>query len=306
VAGARAVVSLTQEAERRLGIEIGEVTFAPLPRARSFVGELTLALVRGGAGSPRPRLSADSLAPATSAFELTHIAQLQAQADGVLEAAKISLDSARNARARAESMLRIKAGSERALEEARVQERLAEAALRNARAQRELWGVPVLDALAQGALWLRVPVSVDALAELDLEAPAGVRGLGDPPAAAARVARLVATPWVDAPVRGMVDLYYEVENADRSLRLGQQLSVALPLRGAAETLSVPWSAVIYDLHGTSWVYQRVAPGSFSRRRVQIGDLVEGRAALATGPEPGAHVVTAGVAELLGTELGLAD
>ena len=101
-----------------------------------------------------------------------------------------------------------------------------------------------------------------------------------------------------------MELFYEVENADSKLRPGEKVSVALPLEGETESSVVPAAAVLYDIHGGTWVYENTAPQTFIRRRVEVRFVNKGDAVLSRGPKPGIKVVTAGVAELFGTEFGI--
>ncbi|OHB78670.1 MAG: hypothetical protein A2V98_03380 [Planctomycetes bacterium RBG_16_64_12] len=92
-------------------------------------------------------------------------------------------------------------------------------------------------------------------------------------------------------------------NDEGRLRPGEKVAVTLTLLAEKESLVVPWSAVLFDMYGGSWVYEKVAPQTFLRRRVEL-DFVDGRdAVLARGPEPGAELVAVGAAELFGTEFG---
>ena len=99
------------------------------------------------------------------------------------------------------------------------------------------------------------------------------------------------------------DLYFELRNRDGAFRLGQKVGVTLTLSGAAGALAVPVSAVLYDLQGGAWVYIRTAPTLFVRRRIEIRYIVGGFAVLGRGLDLGSEVVTAGAAELFGTEFG---
>lgn len=64
---------------------------------------------------------------------------------------------------------------------------------------------------------------------------------------------------------------------------------------------VPYSALIYDPDGRTWVYTSDQPRSFVRAEVVV-DYIEGDlAVLASGPEVGTVVASVGVAELYGTE-----
>ena len=92
-------------------------------------------------------------------------------------------------------------------------------------------------------------------------------------------------------------------NTEGSLRPGERIGVTLPLRGEADSLVVPWAAVLHDIHGTQWVYEKVSENVFRRRRVQVRYTVDDVAALASGPEVGTEVVVDGAAEVFGTEFG---
>jgi len=67
---------------------------------------------------------------------------------------------------------------------------------------------------------------------------------------------------------------------------------------------VPYSALIYDPRGETWVYSSPQPRTFVRQRVVV-DFIEGAVAvLREGPPAGTVVASVGVAELYGTELGV--
>ena len=68
---------------------------------------------------------------------------------------------------------------------------------------------------------------------------------------------------------------------------------------------VPYAAVIYDLQGATWLYTNPAPFTFVRESITV-DFIEGdRAVLTKGPSSGIEIVIVGVAELYGTETGVA-
>ena len=102
-----------------------------------------------------------------------------------------------------------------------------------------------------------------------------------------------------------MDLMYAADNPGGALRLGQKVEVSVPLRDSGDSLVVPWSAVIHDIHGGTWVYQRTAPQTFVRQRVAVRYVSNTLAVLASGPPPGALIVADGAAELYGTEFGFA-
>ena len=87
------------------------------------------------------------------------------------------------------------------------------------------------------------------------------------------------------------------------MRPGQRLNVTLNQRGSQEGLTVPWSAILYDTGGGAWIYENTAPQQFVRRRVEVRQVMDSLALLNRGPAIGAKIVTAGAAELFGTEFG---
>jgi len=98
-----------------------------------------------------------------------------------------------------------------------------------------------------------------------------------------------------------VDWYYEMP-AGMAARAGERVAVEILLRdSASEHLVVPFNAVLHDIYGGQWVYEAIAPHTYTRRRVQVSRLAGGDAVLASGPAVGSKVVTDGSAELFGTE-----
>src|SRR4029077_9416548 len=102
-----------------------------------------------------------------------------------------------------------------------------------------------------------------------------------------------------------VDLYYEINNSDGRFRPGQKMNANLALGADQENLVTPYSAIVTDINGGTWVYENVSENKFVRRRVQVKYVVDSTAVLKTGPAVNAKIVTAGAAELFGTEMGFA-
>jgi hypothetical protein len=100
-------------------------------------------------------------------------------------------------------------------------------------------------------------------------------------------------------------LYYTVGNADQRLAPGQRVRVAIPMVGAgSDQTVVPYSAVIYDLDGATWVYISPEPLVFTRHPIVIDYIESDMAFLLEGPPVGAEVATVGVAELYGADTGV--
>ena len=71
--------------------------------------------------------------------------------------------------------------------------------------------------------------------------------------------------------------------------------------GEVQVKVVPYSSLIYDPHGGTWVYTVTAPRSFVRAAVDV-DYIEGdHVFLKNGPPVGSEVASVGVAEIYGTE-----
>ena len=66
----------------------------------------------------------------------------------------------------------------------------------------------------------------------------------------------------------------------------------------------PYSSIMYDLDGDAWVYKLTAPLTFVREQVEVESITGDYAYLKEGPPVGTQVVTVGVPELYGTEVGV--
>lgn len=259
--------------------------------------------------------------------------RLQLERD--ITAAQTKVEAARVRLNRAEQLLRDKAGSEKSVQQSREELDLAENEWKAARARLERFdskpltsdyevtvtsprdgiitkvfanpgqavtsGAPLLEIANLSSVWIRVPVYVGDLRELAPNQSARIHNLADAPGSTSRLARPIKAPPTADPLANTVDLYFELGNADGSLRPGQRMGVTLSLKGSTESLVVPWSAVVYDINGGAWVYETTAPQTYVRRRIEIARVVGSQAVLARGPAIGTKIATAGVAELFGTE-----
>jgi hypothetical protein len=71
-------------------------------------------------------------------------------------------------------------------------------------------------------------------------------------------------------------------------------------------LMVPSSTVLYDQDGLAWVYTNPEGHVFLRSQITILGTTGDETVLTAGPPADTKVVTVGVAELYGTELGVGD
>lgn len=165
-------------------------------------------------------------------------------------------------------------------------------------------GAPLLEVVALDPVWVRVAVYVGDLGDIDADGGARIRGLTEGPQSPARDAKRVLVPGSADPRAATVDLHFEFANPAAELRAGQRVSVELPTRKTADSLVVPHAAILFDIYGGTWVYESVGPQTYTRRRVEVRHVIGDSAALTRGLAPGAKVVTAGAAELFGTEFGI--
>ncbi|MGE0133184.1 MAG: efflux RND transporter periplasmic adaptor subunit [Blastocatellales bacterium] len=262
---------------------------------------------------------------------------LRVQFDRDIANAQTRVEAARVRFNRAEQLLRDKAGSEKTVQQAREELDIAENDLNTARARLERYdnapvsadvavtitaprdgviqkvfanpgqtvasGSPLFEAANLSSVWIRVPVYVGDLRLIDRRQTARVHALNEGPDAPSRPARPINAPPTANPLNDTADLYFELANSDGSLRPGQKMGVTLRERASEESLVVPWSAVLHDINGGAWVYENIAPQQYARRRVEVRRVVNSLAVLARGPAVGAKVVTAGAAEIFGTEFG---
>jgi len=83
----------------------------------------------------------------------------------------------------------------------------------------------------------------------------------------------------------------------------QRLDISTDRVRSVDGLTViPYAAVLYTADGATWTYVVDGPTGFLRHHIAIERISGTQAGLSAGPPPGAHVVTVGAAELLGTEL----
>jgi hypothetical protein len=96
--------------------------------------------------------------------------------------------------------------------------------------------------------------------------------------------------------------YYEISDPSAGLKPGQDVRVGVRQPGSGSLQKVvPYSALLYDAHGATWVYTNPEPLAFVRQAVDV-EYVEGDAViLEEGSTLSGAVVTAGAAELMGVE-----
>jgi cobalt-zinc-cadmium efflux system membrane fusion protein len=114
-------------------------------------------------------------------------------------------------------------------------------------------------------------------------------------------------PQVD-PVRHTADLLYALEPPAKPIPLAkdQMVTVFVPLGSMQEVSVVPYSAVVYDVYGGTWVYldkttDKAKGHVYERRRVELGSSVPGGVVVRPALPAGDRIVVAGVGELFSRE-----
>ena len=270
------------------------------------------------------------------------IARTQIEAERLIETAKLEVEAAQLAYDRAAHLLEIKAGSQRSVEEADNRLKLAQESLRTAQRRHEFLsgieldeasgelrvrtiaspvggvlqdvqaaigetvatGEPLFTVIQVDPIWVRVPIYVGDLREIDTTQTASITEFGQASAVGHRQGKYVSAPPSANALATTVDLFYELSNADGLLHPGQRLEVTIPMGRKKKSLVVPFNAILHDIHGGTWVYERVDERVYARSRVELNYVDGSNAILSRGPEPGAQVVTDGTAELFGTEFGV--
>lgn len=372
------IIELSSEAVRRLALKVHTLETRSMPRSRSYGAEVVLptgaavivsAPLSGTIRNPKagdfpqvgqpvcqgealleflPILTPERavLTPSERirvAESKLAVAQAQIDAEGQHQQARVQVEAAQIALARAQRLFNESVGTKQAVDDAQAQLELAKESLVAAKARKSLVdnislqedagklepfpiesplsgivratqvqpgqmvaaGAALFEVMNDQDMWIKVPVYVGDLHELDRKQSARLTPLNGRQSQKDVIAKPVALPPTAMPLSASVDLYYEVANSDHRFRPGQKVAANLPLTAKAEIKAVPWSAIVYDIYGGQWVYEQVGPNQYARRRVEVGWSNGGWAALLHGPDVGCQIVTAGAAELMGTEFGFA-
>jgi len=277
----------------------------------------------------------------------TSIASSLVDADGLVATAKTQLDAAKIALDRAKVLLKQEAGSKRTVDEAQAVWDVASKSLEAAAARRTLLakvvgegdtgttapiridapedgilrtvsalpgqnvpsGAALFEVIDLSTVWVRVALPVGDREEIALTDAVQIGSLSAPANGKFEVAKPVAAPPSANPLAGTIDLFYELPNPYGSLIPGQRLGVTIPLNDAKQGVTVPRSAVVYDVHGGTWVYEVIGPRTYVRRRVVVRYIVKDDAVLEDGPsgkkfvQESTRVVVEGTQELFGAETG---
>lgn len=354
-------VTLTEEAEKRIGLRVASVEKKAIRRVRVYGGEVAIPVGRtilvaaplaGILKAPHGNevKAGQSVRTGQTVFQLTPLLTPDGQAtlsasladaEGQANNAKTQMELTRIALDRAKRVFKEGAGSQRQVDEAQAAYDQATKTLDAVTSRQAILkkvvgdaasgtaapipvnaptngiiravsalpgqtvpsGAALFEVIDISTVWVRVPLPVGDLDSIDPTEPAQVGKLSAPPGTLLPSAKPVAAPPSANPLSATVDVFYEMPNADGKLIPGQRLGVTIPLANARESLSVPWSALVFDIHGGTWVYEQIGPRRYASRRVVVGYTVGANAVLSSGPPVGTKIVTSGVLELFGAETG---
>lgn len=288
-----ATITLTPEAETRLGIETAKITRRDVPTMRVLGGEVI---------SAAEGASAEARYSAIASMTLSDLAAAQIDADRAVSRARAQLDAAQLKYDRARRLVDEDAEAAQIRDDAYAAFKTAEADLTAAQARRALLGQSIAASAPSDRLWIRAGVYTGDVDRLDYEAAAQVRKLGA--AGAPRPAVPLPVAAAASGFTGVSFLVYEVDNKDGAFAMGERVEVAVPSKDRRNALTAPWSAILYDINGGEWVYERIDDHVYARRRVAVAAVAGDTAILANGPREGAAVVKVGAPELFGTEFGV--
>ncbi len=352
-------ITLTPEAEERLGVRTAALERQAVRRVRGYGGEVMVPV--GRTSLVTAPLSGTLKAPSSDILQAgrqvkkgqpvllllpfltpearTTLATARVDANGQVKHARTQLEAAQVALDRAKRLLREGAGSKRSVDESQAQYDLALETLTAAEDRRDLLaktlgeidtgtavpmsiespqdgllrniaalpeqnvpsGAALFEVVNLDRVWVRVPVYVGDVEDIAESDEATVGSLSTKPDAVSYSARPIVAPPSANPQTATVDLFYEVDNRTALLTPGQRVGVSIPLRGESESLTAPWSAVVHDIHGGTWVYEQTAPWTYVRRRVTVRHVVTDQAVLASGPPLGSRIVAVGAQEIFSSE-----
>ena len=167
-------------------------------------------------------------------------------------------------------------------------------------------GNPMIQISELDSLWVRVPVPSSDLGMIDQKADASLQPLSVASKELSLLAKPINAPPTADPLTSTTHLYYALKNVDSTLRPMQRITVTLnTLSKTDNKLTIPYSAVVYDIYGGSWVYMQQSKNSYERKRVFLDHISDRQAIINEGPAENSKIVINGALELFAVETGFA-
>lgn len=348
-------ITLSEIAERRLGVRTAKVEHRAISKSRVYMGEVMIPsdqsltiqapftgtvelagkYIRPGEVVKKGQAIL-TLIPMLSPEAKTNLEVTLADMRGQLSNAETQVNLTKVALTRAQKLFEDKAGSQRNVQEAQAahdqandtfsalkqRQQLIVRSLANQGAKTTITapengivtalnfqsgqvvsaGAVLFMVSNQSKAWIRtaVPVSdIDQTLTLDV---AVIQNFANQ-----RASRFVAQP-ISAPPSSVlntltVDVYHQLNNVASAFTPGQRVSVELKMKGQATFDVIPWSSVIFDIYGNTWVYEKTAQLTYNRKRVIVDHVSGADAAIQQGPAKGSEVVSQGAQELFALETG---
>lgn len=118
-------------------------------------------------------------------------------------------------------------------------------------------------------------------------------------------AELDESSGLDDDEEDETDVLYYSTSGPGDFVVGQRLMVEVALKGEqGARLVVPFSSLLYDINGETYVYISPEPFKFLRVPVVVERIDDDMVILEEGPAAGTHVVTIGAVELYGADTGV--
>ncbi|OQW68786.1 MAG: HlyD family secretion protein [Proteobacteria bacterium ST_bin12] len=167
-------------------------------------------------------------------------------------------------------------------------------------------GNPIVEISTLNSLWVRVPIPAGDLEAIDQQAEAKIQPLSATSKAEYLIAKPVKAPPTADLLTSSKHLYYAIQSDQSALGPMQRVSVTLNTQSKSnKALTLPWSAVVFDVYGGSWVYTQQSKNLYERKRVFLDYVSGNRAIISDGPPEGSKIVVNGALELFGVETGFA-
>jgi len=152
-------------------------------------------------------------------------------------------------------------------------------------------------------LWVRVPLFENDARRINAASVASFR---DDTTSTSKILAPVSVPTEAKPTTRTIDFYFEVDNADWRLRVGQSMSIDLSIDGERNAIMIPRSSVLYNDFGQAACYVAMPDThQFVKTRIELGARQDDSVEVNRGIDADCSVVSIG-AQQLAAEEGKAD
>ncbi|HEX4999676.1 MAG TPA: efflux RND transporter periplasmic adaptor subunit [Terriglobia bacterium] len=163
-------------------------------------------------------------------------------------------------------------------------------------------GTALAEVVDLSSIWIKVPVYAGDARALSSSTPATIQAING------SGQTWQAHPAPEAPASGdpassTVHLFYGLSNPGTRFKPGEKVLATITVSGIRSWIEVPWSSVVFDTNGGTWLYESLGERRYARRRVDLDHAASGTAYLTEGIAEGIPVVVQGAAELWGFEFG---